>query len=83
MNEQERLENIEQALYQSSQHFRALRSVAFILSQTEGKGPFEWSGPPMEDLTALIDVLAQRGVELSNEGLEEMTGIRVDRLRSA
>jgi hypothetical protein len=83
MSEKERFEAAEQALYQSWKHFRALRSVGFILGETQGGGPSEWSGQPIEDLAALVDVLAQHGVDHADAGLEELQGIRMDRIKTA
>jgi hypothetical protein len=38
MSGQKRIETAEQALYQSARTFQALRAVAFLMSQTEGRG---------------------------------------------
>ncbi|GLH67309.1 hypothetical protein [Geothrix edaphica] len=73
MSEQERIKAAEVALYESSRTFQALRSVAFLLSQAEGKGPFTWDGQPMEDLQHLLDVLAIRGIEHSEAGYDALT----------
>ena len=83
MSENERIEAAEQALFQSWKHFQALRRVGFLLGETEGGGPSEWTGQPLEDLAALLDVLAQHGVDHANAGLEELQGIRRDRLKTA
>jgi len=85
MSEKERIEAAEQALYQSEKHFCALRSVGFLLGETQarGKNPSEWSGQPIEDLAALIDILTQRGVEHAAAGLEDLQGIRIDGIRTA
>lgn len=85
MSEKERIEAAEQALYQSGKHFQALRSVGFLLGETQarGKNPSEWAGQPIEDLSTLIDILAQHGVEHSDAGLEELQGIRMDRIKTA
>ena len=83
MSENERIEAAEQALFQSWNHFRALRSVGFLLSETEGGGPSDWTGQPIEDLAALVDVLARHGAELANAGLEELQGLRIGAIKSA
>lgn len=86
MSEKERIEAAEQALYQSWKNFSALRSVGFLLGETQataGKSPSEWAGQPIEDLANLIDVLAQRGVEHADAGLEELQQLAIDRLKSA
>ena len=83
MREQERIEAAEQALYHSWRVSCALRGVAFLLSETDGKGPSEWSGEPVLDLAALIGVLAQQGVDQADAGLEVLQGIRVDRAKTA
>ena len=82
MSEQERIKAAEQAVYQANRTFQALRGVAFMLGQTEGRGPSEWTGEPLEDLGALLDVLAERGYEHTEAGLEELQGIRQDKLRA-
>lgn len=82
MSELARIEAAEQALYQSWRVSCALRGVAFLLSETDGKGPSEWSGEPVLDLAALIGVLAQHGVEQADAGLEVLQGIRMDKLRA-
>lgn len=85
MSEEERIEAAEQALYQSWKHFQALRGVGFLLGETQarGKSPSEWSGQPIEDLAALVDILAQHGVDHADTGLEELQGIRMDRIKTA
>jgi hypothetical protein len=57
--------------------------VAFLMSQTQGRGPSEWAGAPLEDLEALLGVLADRGAEHAEAGLEELQGLRLDTLRTA
>ncbi|MEI7614724.1 MAG: hypothetical protein WCK63_17635 [Betaproteobacteria bacterium] len=83
MNEQERIEVTEQAMYQSWRVSCALRSVAFLLSQTDGKGPSSWYGEPLEDLATLIGVLADKGVDHADAGLEGLRGILLDRTKTA
>lgn len=85
MSNKERLEAAEQALYQSGQHLRALRSVGFLLGETQalGKNPSEWAGEPIEDLAALIETLTRHGVEHADAGLEELQGLRLDGLKTA
>ena len=85
MSEKERIEAAEQAPYQAGKHFQALRSVRFLLGETQaqGKNPSEWAGQPIEDLSALINILAQHGVDHADAGLEELQGIRIDRLKTA
>jgi hypothetical protein len=83
MSEKERIEAAEKALFESGQRFRALRSVAFLMGQAEGAGPFEWTGPALEDLEALLSVIADRGAELADEALEGLQGIGTGKLQTA
>ncbi len=83
MSEQERIEAAEQALYQSWRVSCALRSVAFILQETQGKGPSSWYGEPLEDLATLIGVLADKGVDHADAGLENLRGIHLDKIKTA
>ena len=83
MSEQKRIEAAEVALYQSSRTFQALRAVAFLLGETQGGGPSDWAGQPVEDLTALLGILADHGATHAEAGLEELQGLRLDGLKTA
>ena len=80
MTEQQRIEAAEQALYESSRASQALRSVAFLLGETQGGGPSDWAGQPVEDLTALLGILADHGATHAEAGLEALQGASRDRL---
>jgi hypothetical protein len=53
------------------------------MGQAEGAGPFEWTGPALEDLETLLSVIADQGAELADEALEGLQGIGTDKLQTA
>ena len=70
MNQTEKTSAVELSLYQSNRAFSALQGVAFLLRQTEGNGPNSWDGKPFEQLTNLLELIADHGEMASNGGLE-------------
>lgn len=64
-------EDPKQAAFECWRRFRALRAVGFLITQTEGKGAFDWEGEPMQDLGTLVEMLAEQGIEEANLILED------------
>jgi hypothetical protein len=63
----------EHALFQSERVFHALRSVGFLISETQGNPPSEWTGEPIQDLGTLIELLAEHGAQITEEALDNLT----------